>query len=54
MEKTLVGNGTLITLGKENKVIKNGAVLIEGKRIKDLGTTSELENKKCDEFSESS
>ncbi len=54
MEKTLVGNGTLITLGKENKVIENGAVLIEGNLIKDLGTTAELKKIKSDQFIDAS
>ena len=54
MEKTLVGNGTLITLGKENKVIKDGAVLIEGNLIKDIGTTAELKKKKFDRFIDAS
>lgn len=50
-ETTLVGNGTLITLGEENRVIKNGAVLIEGNVIKDLGGTAELKEKyKFDQF----
>lgn len=54
MEKTLVGNGILITLGKENKVIKNGAVLIEGNLIKELGTTAELKKNKFDQFIDAS
>jgi len=41
-ETILVGNGTLITLGRENKVIKNGAVLIEGNIIKDFGAADRL------------
>jgi len=54
MEKTLVGNGILITLGKENRVIKDGAVLIEGNLIKDIGTTAELKKKKFDRFIDAS
>jgi len=54
MEKTLVGNSILITLGKENKVIKDGAVLIEGNIIKDIGTTVELKKKKFDRFIDAS
>lgn len=50
-ETTLVGNGTLITLGEKNRVIKNGAVLIEGNVIKDLGITAELRKRhKIDQF----
>jgi putative selenium metabolism protein SsnA len=54
MEKTLVGNGTLITLGKENKVIKDGAALIEGNLIKNIGTTAELKKNKFDQFIDAS
>jgi putative selenium metabolism protein SsnA len=54
MERTLVGNGTLITLGKDNQVIKGGAVLIEGNLIKDVGTTAELKRKKFDRFIDAS
>ncbi len=37
-----IKNGILITLGKENRVIENGAVLIEGNRIKDFGPTDKV------------
>lgn len=40
----LVVNGSLITLDEENGVIADGAVLIEGNKVKDFGKTSELEN----------
>ena len=38
----LIKNGTLITLGEENQVIENGAVLIEGNKIEDFGTTEKI------------
>lgn len=41
----LIKNGTVVTLGKENKVIPDGAVYIEGGVIKDVGFTSELKKK---------
>ncbi len=40
--ETLIGNGLLVTLGEKNEVIKRGAVLIEGKIIRDLDKTEEL------------
>jgi len=45
VETILIGNGTLVTLGEKNKVIKDGAVLIEGNTIKDFGKTDELKSK---------
>ncbi len=41
----LIEKGTVVTLGKENKVIPDGAVYIEGNVIKDVGPTSELKKK---------
>ena len=38
----LITNGTLITLGEENEVIPDGAVLIRDDCIADLGPTAEL------------
>jgi len=38
----LVGNGTLITLGSNNRVIPSGAVLIRDGVVAQVGTTSEL------------
>ncbi len=38
----LITNGTIITLGRENKIIPNGAIYIEGDRIVDVGTTESL------------
>jgi len=45
VETILVGNGTLVTLGERNRVIKDGAVLIEGNIIGDFGKTDELKGK---------
>lgn len=38
----LIGNGTVLTLGKNNKVIQNGAVLINKARIQETGFTDDL------------
>lgn len=38
----LVGNGNLLTLGRNNRVIAGGAVLIDGPRIKRTGLTGDL------------
>lgn len=44
-KKILIGNGTLVTLGEENELIRGGAVLTEGDLIKDYGKTSDLKEK---------
>ncbi|MEW5719627.1 MAG: putative aminohydrolase SsnA [Chloroflexota bacterium] len=41
----LITNGTLITLGAENRVIENGAVYIRGDKIAEIGATRALEKK---------
>jgi len=38
----LITNGTVLTFGQANAVINDGALLIEGDRIADLGPTVEL------------
>lgn len=38
----LIYNGTLITFGERNEIIEEGALLMEGDRIADLGLTSDL------------
>lgn len=38
----LITNGTVVTLGRENKIIPNGAIYIEGDKIADIGTTESL------------
>jgi len=45
MGRIIVGNGTLITLGEDNKIIENGAVYIEENLIKDFGETEKLRNR---------
>ncbi len=45
----LITNGTIITLGAENKVIENGAVYIRGDKIADIGATNHLITKYPDE-----
>ncbi|MBU4310331.1 putative aminohydrolase SsnA, partial [bacterium] len=41
----LIENGTVVTLGKENKIIEDGAVYIEGNTIKEVGTTAEVNSR---------
>ena len=41
----LIGNGILITRDKKKPLIKDGAVLCDGKLIKEIGTTKELKEK---------
>lgn len=50
MGRKLVGNGYVVTFGKENKVIENGAVLIENDRIVKVGDFETLKNEQYDEF----
>ena len=38
----LITNGTIVTLGQENKIISDGAVLIQGDRIAAIGSTAQL------------
>ncbi len=45
IEKKIIGNGTLITLNKENEIFNNGAVYIEDNLIKDYGDTEEIKGK---------
>jgi putative selenium metabolism protein SsnA len=45
----LIINGTLITFGQKNQVISDGAILIAGQHIADLGSTAELVAKYPDE-----
>lgn len=44
IKSLLIKNGTVITLGAKNRIIENGAVLIEGKVIKKIGKTSDFKN----------
>lgn len=41
----LIGNGKVITRDEQNPFIENGAVLIEGNLIKEIGKTEELKSK---------
>jgi len=41
----LIGNGRLITRGANNQLIENGAVVTDGRLIKEVGLTSELQEK---------
>lgn len=38
----LITNGTLCTLGAESKIIENGAIYIEGDRIREIGSSADL------------
>jgi putative selenium metabolism protein SsnA len=42
MSTLLIKNGTVVTLGKDNQVIDDGAVLIENAKIKQIGKSSEF------------
>ena len=42
MSTLLIKNGTVVTLGKTNRMIKNGAVLIEGTKIKQIGKSGDF------------
>ncbi len=44
MNELLIKNGTVITLGKNNKIIKNGAVLIMDGIIKEIGKTDDFKD----------
>jgi putative selenium metabolism protein SsnA len=44
-QRLLVGNGVVLTLGEDNRVIEDGAVLVEGGRIKEIGSTGALKEK---------
>ncbi|KUK15254.1 MAG: Selenium metabolism protein SsnA [Petrotoga mobilis] len=41
----LIGNATVLTFDEETPIINNGAVLIEGKKIKEIGETEALLHK---------
>ncbi|HEY3448248.1 MAG TPA: putative aminohydrolase SsnA [Myxococcales bacterium] len=41
-DQKLLGNGWVVTLGEDNRVIEKGAVLIEGTTVKEIGTTDDL------------
>jgi len=43
MSTLLIKNGTVVTLGGTNRVIDDGAVLVEGGRIKQLGKSGDFE-----------
>lgn len=42
MPDTLIGSGTVVTLGAENRLIEQGAVLVRGSCIADVGADNEL------------
>jgi len=42
MHKLILINGNVITLDKKNRIIENGAVLIEEDRIIKIGLSSDL------------
>jgi len=41
----LIGNGTVLTLGKSNQVIYNGGVLIQDSKIQEIGLTEDLQTR---------
>ncbi len=44
-DQKLVGNGWVVTLGEDNRVIEKGGVLIEGTTVKEIGTTEDLKTR---------
>ena len=44
-KQTLIGGGIVVTLGEKNRVLNDGAVLIEGEKIAAIGKTSDLKKK---------
>lgn len=45
MDRYLIGNGTVVTLGSDNQVIDSGGVVVEDGLVADLGPTDELRRK---------
>src|SRR5437588_6849407 len=42
MLDTLIGNGTVVTLGSDNQLIEQGAVLVQGSRVGAVGSDTAL------------
>src|SRR6266568_3175093 len=42
MLDTLIGNGTVVTLGRDNQLIEQGAVLVQGSRVGAIGSDAAL------------
>src|SRR5437764_9481904 len=42
MPDILIGNGTIVTLGSDNQLVEQGAVLVRGSRIAAIGSTAAL------------
>src|SRR5437667_12783044 len=42
MSASLIGNGTVVTLGSSNQLIEQGAVLVQGSRIAAIGSDAAL------------
>ncbi|MCL5429334.1 MAG: amidohydrolase family protein, partial [Chloroflexi bacterium] len=45
MQDILIKNATVVTVNEKNDIIKNGGIVIEGGKIKDLGSVEELAKK---------
>ncbi|MDR3602114.1 MAG: putative aminohydrolase SsnA [Desulfosporosinus sp.] len=41
----IIGNGLVLTMGKSNQVIPKGGVLIEARKIREVGLTSDLQSR---------
>ena len=41
----LIGNGTVLTLGKTSQVIPEGGVLIQDNKIQEIGLTQDLQTR---------
>src|SRR6266566_2902415 len=48
MPDILIGNGTIVTLGSDNQLIEQGAVLVQGSRIAAIGSAAALRQQYSD------
>src|SRR5438309_5675249 len=48
MPDILIGNGTIITLGSDNQLVEQGAVLVQGSRIAAIGSAAALRQQYSD------
>src|SRR6266404_4377228 len=48
MPDMLIGNGTVVTLGSDNQLIEQGAVLVQGSRIAAIGSAAALRQQYSD------
>src|SRR5256886_12543811 len=48
MPDILIGNGTIVTLGSDNQLVEQGAVLVRGSRIAAIGSAAALRQQYSD------